>query len=212
MTIQNVSREPGYQIGAGSASDPKAAGAAAKQPQEPGNDSAVTAAEADTFTRSQEPAGKDNPEWNGVTMTKTPLSSKIMRKLRSVKDGMINGIKQSIDPDLIDKVKSGAAGAVTLGLPTAIVAGAAILNPTLGAMAVIPAAIVGSYPGLLLTGMLDPFNSWSGAMFYHGMAAGAALATGVGALIATGVFGPAGGAAVAGLSAAGWGLMKAIDR
>jgi hypothetical protein len=212
MTIQDVSREPGYPMGAGSASEPKAAGDAAKQAREPGNDSAVPAEEADTFTRSQEPAGKDDPEWNGVTMTKTPLNSKIMRKLRWVKEGMINGIKQSIDPEIVDKVKSGVAGAVTVGLPTAIVAGATILNPTLGAVAVIPAAIVGSYPGLLLTGMVDPFNSWSGAMFYHWMAGGAALATGVGALVATGMFGPAGGAAVAGLSAAGWGLMKAIDR
>jgi hypothetical protein len=199
-------------MGAGSASDSKAAEAAAKKTQEPGNDSAVPEEEADTFTRSQEPGGKDNPEWNGVTMTETPLSSKIMRKLRWVKEDMINGIKRSVDPGIIDKIKSGAAGAMTLGLPTAIVAGATILNPTLGAVAVIPAAIAGTFPGLMLTGMTDHFHSWSGAMFYHWMAAGAALATGVGALMATGAFGPAGGAAVAGLSAAGWGLMKALDR
>lgn len=212
MTIQDVSREIGYPMGAGSASDSKTAEVAAKKVQEPGNDSAVSAEEADTFTRSQETGGRDNPEWNGVTMTRTPLSKKIMRKLRWVKEDMINGIRQSVDPAIIDKVKSGAAGAVTLGLPTAIVAGATILNPTLGAVAVIPSAIAGTFPGLMLTGMTNPFHSWSGAMFYHWMAAGVALATGVSALMATGVFGPAGGAAVAGLSAAGWGLIKALDR
>lgn len=191
-------------MGAGSASDSKAAGVAAKMTQEPGNYSVVPAEEADTFTRSQEPAGKDNPEWNGVTMSKTPLSSKIIRKLRWVKEDMINGIKWSVDPEMIDKVKTGVSGAVTLGLPTAIVAGATLLNPTLGAVAVIPAAIVGTYPGVIMTGVVDPFNSWSGAMFYHWMAGGAALATGVGALMATGALGPAGGASVAGLSAVGW--------
>ncbi|MGV8120295.1 MAG: hypothetical protein AB2L14_11090 [Candidatus Xenobiia bacterium LiM19] len=154
MTIQDVSRELGYPMGAGSASDSKAAEVAAKQTQEPGNDSAVPEEEADTFTRSHEPGGRDNPEWNGVTMTKTPLSSKIMRKLRWVKEDMINGIKQSVDPGIIDKVKAGAAGAVTLGLPTAIVAGATILNPTLGAVAVIPSAIAGTFPGNALSASL----------------------------------------------------------
>lgn len=104
-----------------------------------------------------------------------------------------------------------AAGAVTLALPAAIVAGATILNPTLGSVAIIPSAIVGTYPGVMMTGIVEPFHSWSGAMFYHWMTAGAALATGVGAMVATGVFGPAGGAAVAGLAAAGWGLTKAIN-
>jgi len=209
MTIQDVSRELGYPMGAGSASDSKAGEAAAKQAQEP--DEKASGKVADTFTKSQDTGGGEGQEWNGVTMTSTPLSAKIMRKLRWIKDDMMSSIKTPACEDLLHKVKAGAAGAVTLGLPTAIVAGASILSPSLGGVAVIPAAIVGTYPGVMMTGVVDPFNSWSGAMFYHWLTAGAALATGAGAVLATGAFGPAGGAAVAGLAAAGWAITKALD-
>ncbi|MHC9539813.1 MAG: hypothetical protein AB9903_09840, partial [Vulcanimicrobiota bacterium] len=177
MTIQDVSHKLGYPMGAGSASDAKAQDTAAKQAQEPeSRNSADSVKEADTFTQSQEPGGTGSPEWNGVTMTKTPISSKILRKLRWISDDMISGIKLSVDEGLVNKVKAGVAGAVTLGLPTAIVAGATILNPTLGSVAIIPSAIVGTYPGVMMTGIVEPFHSWSGAMFYHWMTAGAAEA------------------------------------